>query len=100
LRGEDIDIGARIFAVVDAFDAMISDRVYRKGCPFKDALAELERCAGTQFDPLVVEAFKRIPKDDWEILRQRSLKDKQEIFSFQAVVAELVYSRQQFELIH
>lgn len=100
LRGEDIDIGARIFAVVDAFDAMISDRVYRKGRPYKDALEELERCAGTQFDPIVVEAFKNVPREDWETLRLRSLKDKQEIFSFQAIVAELVYSRRQFELVH
>ena len=100
LRGEDIDIGARIFAVVDAFDAMISDRVYRKGRPYQAALEELERCAGTQFDPLIVEAFKHIPREDWEILRERSIKDKQEVYSFQAVVAELVHSRQQFELIH
>ncbi len=100
LRGEDIDIGARIFAVVDAFDAMVSDRVYRKGCAYDDALAELERCAGTQFDPMIVEAFKAIPKEDWEILRERSLMDKQEISSFQSVVAELVYSRQQFEMVH
>ncbi len=100
IRGEDIDIGARIFSVVDAFDAMISDRVYRKGRPYKDAVIELERCAGTQFDSMIVEAFKRIPPEDWETLRMRSLKDKQEVFSFQAVVAELVYSRQQFEMIH
>jgi response regulator RpfG family c-di-GMP phosphodiesterase len=100
LRGEDIDIGARIFAVVDAFDAMVSDRVYRKGCSYDDALAELERHAGTQFDPLVVEAFKAIPKEDWEILRQRSLMEKQELASFQTVVAELVYSRQQYEMVH
>jgi len=100
LRGEDIDIGARIFAVVDAFDAMVSDRVYRKGCSYEDAVKELERCAGTQFDPLVVEAFKAIPKEDWEILRERSLVEKQEIASFQSVVFELVYSRQQFEMVH
>ncbi len=100
LRGEDIDIGARIFSVVDAFDAMVSDRVYRRGCSYENALEELERCAGTQFDPLVVAAFKVIPKEDWDILRERSLSDKQEVYSFQAVVAELVYSRQQFEMIH
>jgi response regulator RpfG family c-di-GMP phosphodiesterase len=100
LRGEDIDIGARIFAVVDAFDAMVSDRVYRKGCSYQKALAELERCAGTQFDPMIVEAFKAIPKEDWEILRERSLMEKQELSSFQTVVAELVYSRQQYEMVH
>ena len=100
LRGEDVDIGARIFAVVDAFDAMVSDRVYRRGCSYEAALEELERCAGTQFDPVIVEAFKQIPKEDWEILRERSLADKHEIYSFQAVVAELVYSRNQLEMVH
>jgi HD-GYP domain-containing protein (c-di-GMP phosphodiesterase class II) len=100
LRGEDIDIGARIFSVVDAFDAMVSDRVYRRGRSYEDALEELERFAGTQFDPLVVAAFKVVPKEDWEILRERSLNDKQEVYSFQSVVAELVYSRQQFEMVH
>lgn len=100
LRAEEIDIGARIFAVVDAFDAMISDRVYRKGRPYHEALEELEKCAGTQFDPLIVEAFKAIPKEDWEILKERSLMEKQELFSFQAVVSDLVYSRQQYEMVH
>lgn len=100
LRGEDIDIGARIFAVVDAFDAMISDRIYRPGRPYQDALEEIERHAGTQFDPLVVEAFKVIPPEDWDILRERSMTEKQEVYSFQAIVAELVYSRRQFEMIH
>ena len=100
LRGEEVDIGARIFAVVDAFDAMVSDRVYRKGCSYQKALEELERCAGTQFDPMIVEAFKAIPKEDWEILRERSLMEKQELSSFQTVVAELVYSRQQLEMVH
>ncbi len=100
LRGEGIDIGARIFSVVDAFDAMVSDRVYRKGRPYHEALAELEKCAGTQFDPLIIEAFKAIPAKDWEILRERSLLEKQEIASFQTVVSELVYSRQQLEMVH
>jgi len=100
LRGEDIDLGARIFSVVDAYDAMISDRVYRKGRPYEEALEELEKFAGTQFDPLVVEAFKKIPKEDWEILRARSLSEKEESFSFQAVVAELVYSRRPLEMVH
>lgn len=100
LRGEDIDLSARIFAVVDAFDAMVSNRVYRPGRPYRDALEELECCAGTQFDPLVVEAFKNIPPEDWQVLRERSMTEKQEVFSFQAVVAELVYSRQQFEMVH
>jgi diguanylate cyclase (GGDEF)-like protein/putative nucleotidyltransferase with HDIG domain len=55
--GEDIPLGARIICVVDAFDAMISNRVYRKGRSVEEAFAELKRCAGTQFDPKVVERF-------------------------------------------
>jgi len=100
LRGEDIDIGARIFSVADTYDAIISDRVYRKGRPYQEALEELEKFAGTQFDPFVVEAFKKIPKEDWEILRERSLAEKEANFSFQAVVAELVYSRKPLEMVH
>jgi HD-GYP domain-containing protein (c-di-GMP phosphodiesterase class II) len=100
LRGEDIEIGARVFAVADAFDAIISDRVYRKGRSYEEALAELEKYSGTQFDPVVVDAFKNIPQEDWETLRERSLAVKQENLSLQAVVAELVYSARRFELIH
>lgn len=100
LKGESIDLGARIFAVIDAFDAMISDRVYRRGRSYEDAVAELEKCSGTQFDPSVVEAFKAVPREDFEFLRERSLKDKQEVFSFQAIVEELVRSRRVVELVH
>lgn len=55
--GEDIPFGARIIAVIDAYEAMTSDRPYRKAMSREAALAELRRCAGTQFDPRVVEAF-------------------------------------------
>jgi HD-GYP domain-containing protein (c-di-GMP phosphodiesterase class II) len=51
-----IPLGARIIFVADAFDAMTNDRVYRRKLSIDDALAELERCAGTQFDPNVVAA--------------------------------------------
>jgi diguanylate cyclase (GGDEF)-like protein len=57
LAGEQIPLGARIVAVCDAFDAMTSDRPYSPGMPPTDALTELRRCAGTQFDPEVVDAF-------------------------------------------
>ena len=57
LRGEDIPAGARIIAVCDAFDAMTRHRVYQPAVPAEAALAELRRCAGTQFDPAVVQAF-------------------------------------------
>jgi response regulator RpfG family c-di-GMP phosphodiesterase len=71
LSGEEIDLNARIFAVADAFDAITSDRVYRVGRTYEAALAELERCASRQFDPRVVEAFGRVPREDWERLRRR-----------------------------
>jgi len=57
LRGTDIDIIARIIAVADAFDAMTTDRPYRKGLSLDTALKELKRNSGTQFDPEVVRAF-------------------------------------------
>ena len=57
LAGEAIPLGARIVAVCDAYEAMTSARVYRAVVTPADALAELERCAGTQFDPSVVAAF-------------------------------------------
>jgi diguanylate cyclase (GGDEF)-like protein len=57
LAGEDIPLGARIVSVCDAFDAMVADRPYRSGMAAADALTELERCSGSQFDPAVVAAF-------------------------------------------
>lgn len=57
LKGEEIPLGARIIAVADSFDAMTTDRPYRVGMGTEAALLELERCQGTQFDPLIVKAF-------------------------------------------
>ena len=57
LSQEAIPLGARILSVVDAYDAMISERPYRQAISEADARAELARCAGSQFDPQVVEAF-------------------------------------------
>ncbi len=57
LAGEAIPLGARIFAVADALDAITSERLYRPAASFDQAFAEIERCSGSQFDPRVVEAL-------------------------------------------
>src|SRR5207247_10635464 len=56
-RGDEIPLEARVLAVADAFDAMISPRPYRPALPASEALAEIDRCAGTQFDPVVAGLF-------------------------------------------
>ena len=60
LAAADIPLGSRIILVADAFDAMLSTRSYGTKRSESDALAELRRCAGTQFDPTVVAAFERV----------------------------------------
>jgi diguanylate cyclase (GGDEF)-like protein/putative nucleotidyltransferase with HDIG domain len=60
LAGDAIPIGARILAVTDAFDAMTSDRPYRTAISIGEAVVELRRCSGSQFDELVVDAFVRV----------------------------------------
>ena len=74
LRGSNIPLGARIFAVADTFDAITSDRPYRAARPYAAARLEIERARGTQFDPLVVDAFARIPEAEWVRLRSESLR--------------------------
>jgi len=70
LHGEQIPLGARIFAIADTLDAMTSDRPYRKGMPFEHARAEIARCSGTQFDPAIVAVFLAVPIARWEDLRE------------------------------
>lgn len=60
LRGEEIPIGSRIVAVIDAFDAMISSRPYRQGLPVEEAIRRLTAGTGTQFDPHVTPLFVRL----------------------------------------
>src|SRR5262245_56848911 len=86
LRAEDIDICARIFAVADAFDAITSDRVYRRGKSYEAASQELDDWAGRQFDPKVVDAFHRVPKEDWEELHRQSLLPKPDQFDVRQVM--------------
>jgi putative nucleotidyltransferase with HDIG domain len=60
LKGPEIPLLARILTVADSFEAMVSDRPYRRGRAHDDALAEIVRCSGTQFDPVVVDAFVEV----------------------------------------
>jgi HD-GYP domain-containing protein (c-di-GMP phosphodiesterase class II) len=72
LAGEAIPLGARIFAVADTFDAITSDRPYRKASSFAEARKEIARCAGSQFDPRCVAAFLSIDEERWAALRRPS----------------------------
>lgn len=80
LRGNEIPLAARITAVADSFDAMTSGRVYRGGLSVDSAVAELRRCAGSQFDPACVTAFERaltrqtFPHPEWAVQRSARLQ--------------------------
>ena len=65
MSGDNIIIGARIFAIADTYDAMTTDRPYRKALTDRDAREEIKRCNGTQFDPKITEAFFQIPVEQW-----------------------------------
>ncbi len=71
LKGEQIPLGARIFAVADTLDAMISDRPYRKALPISAAREEIRRYSGRQFDPRVVEVFLAQPERVWLELHEK-----------------------------
>jgi HD-GYP domain-containing protein (c-di-GMP phosphodiesterase class II) len=60
LAGDAIPLGARILTVVDSYGAIIDKRVYKEGRPHAEAIAEIKRCTGTQFDPAIVQAFLRV----------------------------------------
>jgi HD-GYP domain-containing protein (c-di-GMP phosphodiesterase class II) len=64
LMGEEIPMLSRILAVVDAYDAMVNDRFYRKALSKEEAMQEIINNAGTQFDPQIVDIFKEIMKED------------------------------------
>jgi response regulator RpfG family c-di-GMP phosphodiesterase len=69
LKGEDIVIGARLFCIADTFDAITSDRPYRKAAPPEVAFQEIGRLGGTQLDPKLVEVFLAIPPAEWLRIR-------------------------------
>ena len=73
LKEDQIPLGARIFAVVDTLDAMTMNRPYRKALPYERARQEVIQFAGVQFDPRVVEAFLKVPEEEWQEI-QRGIK--------------------------
>jgi putative two-component system response regulator len=70
LRGESIPLVSRIVAVVDVFDALTHARPYKPAWPVEEAVAEIERQSGRQFDPIVVEAFMELLEEDGLLKRQ------------------------------
>lgn len=67
LKGDGISLQARIIAVADAFDAMISERTYRKALSEEEAIIEIKKCSGTQFDPNVAKVFvEKVLRKEWE----------------------------------
>lgn len=71
LAGDQIPMGARIFAAADTLDAMTSNRPYRAALPYEVAHEEIVKYSGKQFDPRVVKAFCSIPKDEWNQIQKR-----------------------------
>jgi len=72
--GEEIPVEARVLAIADAFDAMTSDRPYRRALSPDEALAEVERCAGTQFDPELVEIFVELFWESEELAAEHPVR--------------------------
>lgn len=88
LKGEEIPLPSRILAVADTYDAMTSDRSYRKGLPHDTAVAEIRRCASTQFDPMVVEIF--LKKENFFRDAKDSIDPDETFNSYSALFAEEV----------
>lgn len=87
LAGETIPLEARIMAVADSFNAMTSDRPYRKALPLEVAIDELKRCSGGQFDPEVVGVFLKILAREKEAFRKEKEKKKTEMAKVRATKA-------------
>jgi putative nucleotidyltransferase with HDIG domain len=81
LQGNEIPLGARIFAIADTLDAMTSDRPYRNGTTFAEASKEIARCSGRQFDPQIVDIFLRMPLETWSDLRAETAKQSSSALS-------------------
>lgn len=88
LARNEIHIGARIFSVADTLDAMTSDRPYRKGTTFANAIEEIKRCGGSQFDPEVVRAFLDISEPALIKIKEDMIARKKAAYA--AKVAEVL----------
>ncbi len=80
LKGEEIYIGARIFAVIDTYDSMTSDRPYRKAMPHEAACREITERSGSQFDPEVVTAWQGIPKEEIFAIRAQISNGENQVY--------------------
>ena len=80
LKGEEIPLLARIISAVDSHDVMVHDRPYHHAMPEEDAIKELRRCAGTQFDPHVIEVFTKLLEEEElpKIRREREEQQKEQ----------------------
>jgi putative nucleotidyltransferase with HDIG domain len=75
LKGEAIPLGARLFMIADTFDALTSDRPYRKGKPYEVARQIIAEEAGRQFDPMAVKAFLEVPPEEWQQIRAMVMEE-------------------------
>ena len=96
LKAGEIATGASIFAVADTFDAMTSDRPYRRALPFQAPREVIERGAGKQYDSQVARVFLRIPNETWEVIRRETAAIQAHAFATASdiqALSELVKSR-------
>ncbi len=76
LAGEEIPLIARIISAVDSHDVMVNDRPYHKAMPERDAIAELRRCSGTQFDPLIIDVFTDMLEHEDLVREEAALREE------------------------
>jgi HD-GYP domain-containing protein (c-di-GMP phosphodiesterase class II) len=84
LKGDEIPLGARLFAIADTFDALTSDRPYRHGRSCQEALIIIAQEAGRQFDPQAVAAFLAVPPQEWDTIRAEVIADVRQRRAWQA----------------